>query len=404
MRILLINSVCGVTSTGRICSDLAKAYLENGHEVTIAYGRVDKGMPEECAKYSKRIGMDFDVKLHGLQTRFFDRHGFGSRRATEQFLKWVDEYKPDVIHLHNLHGYYIHVELLFQYLKEKAIPVVWTLHDCWAMTGHCTHFNAFGCEKWKTQCTHCPLKQAYPSSKLFDRSEKNYLEKRSAFTSVKNMVIATPSAWLKSIVKQSFLQDYDVQVVNNGIDTAVFKPTLSELRKQYGLERKKIALGVANGWGPHKGLKYLQQMALDLPDEWKVVAVGLSDEQLTQLPDGMLGIKRTNSPQELAAWYTTADVFVNPTLEDTYPTTNLEAQACGTPVVSFDSDGAAETVAPGAGAVVPRMNYSRLVDRVIQEAAHKARFVIPPIKDKRGLSGDYERLYRSILADKERCS
>lgn len=397
----MVNSVCGVTSTGRICTDLAKAYMENGHEVKIAYGRVDKGMPEECETYSKRIGTDFDVKLHGFQTRFFDRHGFGSRRATKQFLKWVDGYKPDVIHLHNLHGYYINVELLFRYIKERNIPTVWTLHDCWAMTGHCTHFNAFGCEKWKTQCNHCPLKKTYPSSKFLDRSEKNYQEKRTAFTGVKDMIIATPSAWLKSIVKQSFLQNYDVQVVNNGIDTAIFKPTTSELRKQYGLEGKKIALGVANGWGPHKGLKYLKQMAMDLPDEWKVVAVGLSDEQLTQLPAGMLGIQRTNSPRELAAWYTTADVFVNPTLEDTYSMTNLEAFACGTPVVTFDSDGAAETIVSGAGTAVPRMDYSRFMDVVIQEANRKSHFVIPPIKDKRSLSEDYERLYRRVLADRE---
>ena len=397
----MVNSVCGVTSTGRICTDLAKAYMENGHEVKIAYGRVDKGMPEECETYSKRIGTDFDVKLHGLQTRFFDRHGFGSRRATKQFLKWVDGYKPDVIHLHNLHGYYINVELLFRYIKERNIPTVWTLHDCWAMTGHCTHFNAFGCEKWKTQCNHCPLKKTYPSSKFLDRSEKNYQEKRTAFTGVKDMIIATPSAWLKSIVKQSFLQDYDVQVVNNGIDTSIFKPTPSELRKQFGLEGKKIALGVANGWGPHKGLKYLKQMAMDLPDEWKVVAVGLSDEQLTQLPAGMLGIQRTNSPRELAAWYTTADVFVNPTLEDTYSMTNLEAFACGTPVVTFDSDGAAETIVSGAGTAVPRMDYSRFMDVVIQEANRKSHFVIPPIKDKRSLSEDYERLYRRVLADRE---
>lgn len=397
MRILLVNSVCGVTSTGRICSDLAKAYLQNGHEAIVAYGRVDKGMPEECAAYSKRIGTDFDVKLHGFQTRFFDRHGLGSRKATEQFLKWVDEYQPDVIHLHNLHGYYINVELLFRYIKERGIPTVWTLHDCWAVTGHCTHFNAFGCEKWKTQCAHCPLKQAYPSSKLLDRSEKNYLEKRSAFTGVKSMVIATPSEWLKSIVKQSFLQYYDVQVVNNGIDTAIFKPTLSELRKQYGLEGKKIALGVANGWGPHKGLKYLKQMAMDLPDEWKVVAVGLSDEQLTQLPAGVLGIKRTNSPRELAAWYTTADVFVNPTLEDTYPTTNLEAVACGTPVVTFDSDGAAETVMPGKGYVIQRLNYDELLQKTIRGADLKKDFGQVAIKDKRDLSSEYEAIYKRLL-------
>lgn len=397
MKILLVNSVCGVTSTGRICTDLAKAYLENGHEVKIAYGRVDKGIPEECETYSKRIGTDFDVKLHGFQTRFFDRHGFGSRRATEQFLTWVDEYKPDVVHLHNLHGYYINIELLFQYLKAKNLPVVWTLHDCWAVTGHCTYFSACGCEKWKTQCEHCPQKHEYPVSKWLDASQNNYVRKKKAFTGVQKMVITTPSAWLKSIVKQSFLQEYDVQVVNNGIDTAIFKPTESDLRERYSLVEKKLVLGVANGWGERKGLAYMKRLANDLPDGWKVAVVGLSEEQQEKLPGNMIGIRRTNSPQELAAWYTTADVFVSPTLEDNYPTTLLEAQACGTPVVVFASGGAPETVMPGKGYVVQRLDYEELLQKTIRGADLKKNFVRAAIKDKRDLSGEYEAIYKSLL-------
>lgn len=255
MKILLVNSVCGVTSTGKICTDLAQAFEQAGHEVKVAYGRVDKGMPEKFDKYGKRIGTDFDVKIHGLQTRLLDRHGFGSKGATIQFLKWVDEYKPDIIHLHNLHGYYINIEILFRYIKEKNLPVVWTLHDCWAMTGHCTHFNAVGCEKWKKGCNHCPQKHIYPESKLVDRSKENYKDKKRILTGVNNLVITTPSAWLQSIVKQSFLKEYDVHVVNNGIDTSLFRPTPSDLRKQYGLENKKIVLGVANGWGTSQRFK-----------------------------------------------------------------------------------------------------------------------------------------------------
>lgn len=402
MRILLLNSVCGVTSTGRICADLAKAYEENGHEVKIAYGRDDKGMSDASARYGVRIGTDLDVKLHGLRTRLLDQHGFGSRRATAQFLKWVDSYAPDVIHMHNLHGYYINIELLFRYIKEKNIPVVWTLHDCWAVTGHCVYFIACGCEKWKKGCYHCPQKHTYPVSNVLDASRENYDRKKSIFGGVRNLVITTPSTWLQSIVEQSNLQEYEVQVVNNGIDTAIFKPTASKLREQYGLVGQKLVLGVASGWGERKGLTYLKRMANDLPEGWKVVAVGLLDEQLAQLPSNMIGIKRTNSPQELAAWYTAADVFVNSTLEDTYSMTNLEAQACGTPVVTFNSGGAGEAVLPGKGFVVERKNYELLLQKTIEGAAMKKDFGCPEIKDKGSLGGEYEEIFKTLLNRREK--
>lgn len=397
MRILLINSVCGVTSTGRICADLAKAYEENGHEVKIAYGRDDKGMSDASVRYGVRIDTELDVKLHGLRTRLLDQHGFGSRRATERFLKWIDEYKPDVVHLHNLHGYYINIELLFGYIKEKNIPVVWTLHDCWAMTGHCTYFSACGCEKWRTQCGHCPQKHEYPVSRWLDSSPSNYARKKKAFTGVQKMLITTPSMWLRSIVKQSFLQDYDVEVINNGIDTAIFQPTGSDLREQYGLAGKKLVLGVANGWGERKGLAYMKRLANDLPDGWQVALVGLSEEQQEQLPGNMVGIRRTNSPQELAAWYTAADVFVSPTLEDNYPTTLLEAQACGTPVVVFASGGAPETVLPGKGYVARRLDYEELLQKTICGADLKKGFGRAEIKDKRNLGTEYEAIYKTLL-------
>lgn len=397
MRILLLNSVCGVTSTGRICADLAKAYEEKGHEVRIAYGRDDKGMSDASARYGVRIGTNLDVKLHGLRTRLLDQHGFGSRRATAQFLKWVDSYAPDVIHMHNLHGYYINIELLFRYIKAKNIPVVWTLHDCWAMTGHCTHFTACGCAKWRTGCDHCPQRHKYPVSDVLDGSRANYRRKKEAFTGVANLVITTPSAWLKSLVEQSYLRAYGVQVVNNGVDTSVFKPTDSDLRQQHGLTGQKIVLGVANGWGPHKGLCYLERMAKDLPRGWKVVIIGLSAERIKQLPDHILGIQRTNSPQELAAWYTAADVFVNPTLEDNYPTTNLEAQACGTPVVTFNSGGAPETLVPGNGYAVERLQYDALLEKTIQAAALKDTNLCLDVKDKNILGSEFLDVYQKLL-------
>ena len=397
MRILLINTVCGVTSTGRICTDLAQYLEQNGHEVKIAYGRDDKGYIDAYERFGVRIGTNLDVKIHGMRTRLLDQHGFGSRRATAQFLKWVDSYAPDIIHLHNLHGYYINIELLFRYIKEKNIPVVWTLHDCWAMTGHCTHFFACGCPKWKTACDHCPQKHQYPASGFVDGSADNYRRKKIAFTGVAKLTITTPSAWLKSVVEQSYLREYAVQVINNGIDTSVFKPTVSDLRHRYGLEGQKIVLGVSNGWDTNKGLCYLERMARELPPGWKVVIVGLSAEQVQRLPGNMLGIQRTSSPRELAAWYTAADVFVNPTLEDTYPTTNLEAQACGTPVVSFDSGGAPETLLPGNGYAVKRLQYDALLEKTILAAELKGGDLCFAVKDKRALGLEFLTVYQKLL-------
>lgn len=402
MRILLVNAVCGVTSTGRICTDLAKSFEEMGHEVKIAYGREDRGITELGRLYGKPIGRELDVKLHGLRTRLLDGQGFGSRRATKEFLRWVDEYQPDIIHLHNLHGYYLNIELLFQYLKEKNIPIVWTLHDCWAMTGHCTYFTACGCEKWRNQCIHCPQKQEYPASKWRDASAKNYGRKKKAFTGVEHLTITTPSMWLKSAAEQSFLREYDVRVVNNGIDTTVFQPTGSDLRERYGLLGQRIVLGVANHWGERKGLSYMLRLANDLPEGWKVVLVGLSMKQLELLPRSVLGIQKTSSPQELAAWYTAADVFVSPTLEDNYPTTMLEAQACGTPVAVFASGGAPETVMPGKGYVVQRLDYDELLEKTIRAAALKKDFGRVEIKDKRTLGSEYEAIYKELLEGREK--
>ena len=238
-------------------------------------------------------------------------------------------------------------------------------------------------------------------SKGLDRSAKNYVAKKQIFNGVNRLVIATPSIWLKNIVKQSYLGAYDVEVINNGIDTTVFKSTKSNLREQYDLVGKKIALGVASGWGPHKGLDYLKRMANDLPANWKIVIIGLLDEQFVDFPENMIGIKRTTNPQELAAWYSLADVFVNPTLEDTYPTTNLEAQACGTPVVTFDSDGAPETVVQGKGYVVKRMNYEILLKKTIEAANMKETFEQVDIKDKMALGKDYETVYERLVRQKE---
>ncbi len=352
MKILLINSVCGIGSTGRICTDLAQQFEKQGHTVKIAYGR-NAYVPSQYQKYAVRIGTDFGVKLHALQTRFFDTHGFGSKHATKQFLKWAEEFNPDMVWLHNIHGYYINVEMLFNWLKTRPnIQVKWTLHDCWAFTGHCTHFTVANCNKWQTHCEHCPQLHRYPAS-FWDNSHKNFYRKKAAFTGVKNMRLITPSKWLADIVKQSFLKEYPVEVVYNTIDTTIFKPTQSDFRQKHGLENKKIILGVASVWDERKGLNDFIKLSQMLDNNYKIVLVGLADKQIKNLPKNCLGITRTNSPQELAAIYTAADIFFNPTYEDNYPTVNLEAQACGTPVITYNTGGAKETIYTENSKVIP---------------------------------------------------
>ena len=342
MKVLQINSVCGIRSTGRICTDIAEVLRQAGHECRVAYGR--ETVPQQHKAISYRIGTDLSVKLDGMKTRLFDNAGFNSVAATKRFIKWMKDYDPDIIHLHNIHGYYINVKLLFEALKEMDKPVVWTLHDCWAFTGHCSHFDRKGCKKWQTGCHHCYQKKNYPASLLLDCSRKNYEKKKRLFTGLRDLTVVTPSAWLAELVKQSFLGDYPVSVIHNGIDLQNFKPTEGDFRKQYGLENKKIVLAVSSVWSKNKGYEDVCRLPQLLPADYRVVVVGISQEQKGDLPENIIGITRTNNVQQLAEIYTTADVFVNPTYQDTYPTVNLEAQACGTPVVTYRTGGSVESV------------------------------------------------------------
>jgi len=361
MKVLQINSVCGYGSTGRIAMDIYKILREQGHECLIAYGR---GTASEEIN-SIKIGTKFDNYMHVAKTRLFDLHGFASTKATREFIEKAKKYNPDVIHLHNIHGYYINIELLFNYLKEINKPVVWTLHDCWTFTGHCAYFDYVGCNKWKNGCTNCSQKNGYPKSLLIDNSKKNYGIKKELFTGIKNMTIITPSKWLADLVKQSFLKEYDVKVINNGIDLDVFKPKSgSEFRKKYNIKDKFIILGVANIWDERKGFKYFLELSKFIDENSKIVLVGLNDKQLNQLPQNIIGIKRTNSVEELTEIYSSADVFANPTSEDNFPTTNLEALACGTPIITFDTGGSMECMDEKCGIVVEKGNIKGLVEAI----------------------------------------
>lgn len=360
MKILQINSVCGFGSTGRIAVQIQKTVEQNGGEGVIAFGRGDA--PDGVNSY--KINSDIDVNIHGVLSRITDRQGFYSSGATRRLVRFIKEYNPDVIHLHNIHGYYLNAKILFDFLAEYGKPVVWTLHDCWAFTGHCSHFSYEKCDKWKSGCYSCPLKNEYPASLLMDNSKKNYDEKKKLFTSLKNAVIVTPSKWLGEIVKDSFLGKYPVKIIYNGIDMDCFKPTESNFKEKYGIEDKKIVLGVASVWTEKKGIKDFYKLNEVIGDDYRIVLVGLNDAQLAELPEGIMGIKRTNSTQELAEIYTAADVFVNTSREETMGLTTVEALACGTPAVVYDATAVPEVVTEESGIVIESDDIDALLNAV----------------------------------------
>ncbi len=340
MKVLIINVVCGIRSTGRICTDLATALEKQGHEVKIAYGR--ETVPEQFEKYAVRIGTSFDVKLHGFYARTFDKCGFGSKKATENFIAWVKEYNPDIIHMHNLHGYYINVSILFDYLKTCRKKVIWTLHDCWAFTGHAAYCESVNCNKWIEGCNNCPKIGDYPKA-FSDNSRSNWINKRTAFSGVPNLQIVTPSDWLASLVEKSYLNQYSVTVIRNGVDIRTFKPTNGNIKEKLRINDKKIILGVAALWEPRKGLNDFISLSKMISEDYVIVLVGLSKAQIAELPNNVIGLERTDSPNELAELYTSSEVYINPTYEDNYPTTNLEAIACGTPVITYRTGGSGES-------------------------------------------------------------
>ena len=350
MKVLQINSVYGLGSTGRIATDIASRLRENNIESYIAYGRettIDND-------HTLRIGSKLDYYIHGGLTRLFDTHALlGSRRATNRFVNQIKQIDPDVIQLHNLHGYYINIKILFDYLKKTEKPVVWTLHDCWNFTGHCAYFSYAKCDKWIEGCHKCPQKTSYPTSSFLDNSKSNYQIKKELFTRLENMTIVTPSRWLANLVEKSFLSKYPVKVIPNGIDTDVFKPVSGEpVRDKFKLGNKCVILGVASIWSERKGLSYFIELSKIIDDGCVVVLVGLNEKQIAGLPPNIIGIKRTSNINELAQIYSAADVFVNSSKEETFGLVTAEALACGTPAIVFDSTPGVEIVMDGCGYVV----------------------------------------------------
>lgn len=359
MKVFQVNSVCGTGSTGRIVCDIKQMLKNSGNDCRIAYGRGFFDDPD-CVK----IENDLVFKAHVFFSRITDRQGFYSTAATRRLVRDIEQFNPDIIHLHNIHGYYLDIRVLFEFLKQYNKPVVWTLHDCWAFTGHCAYFSFAGCEKWKTECGQCPQKSAYPASVLIDNSKKSFNLKKDLFTDIDNLQIVTPSNWLNGVVKESFLKKFPVTTIYNGIDLNVFKPLKSDFKSKNGLSGKKVVLGVANVWEKRKGLYDFIKLSQVLPNDYKIVLVGLSEKQIAALPQNILGISRTENINQLVEIYSAADVYVNTSVEETMGLTTVEALACGTPAVVYNATAVPEMVNEKCGKVVNAGDIDGLIKAI----------------------------------------
>lgn len=359
--VLQINTVVNSGSTGRIAEEIGQTAIRCGWESIIAYGRNEK----ESSSKLIRIGNKKDVLIHGLRSRLSDKHGFYSLHATNEFIRQVEKIEPGIIHLHNLHGYYIHIGVLFNYLAGIKTPVVWTMHDCWPVTGHCAYFDFAKCEKWKTECHHCPQIHSYPKSICVDRSEWNFKQKKKLFTSVSDLTIVTVSDWLAGIVSQSFLSDLPVKVIHNGVDTEIFTPAHdNDIREKYNLQQKYILLGVANGWNYRKGLDDFIKLSKELEENFQIILIGLSDSQRKNLPGNIIGLGKLESAKELSRYYSAADILVNPSVEETFGMTIAEALACGTPAVVYNATACPEVISSDTGIVVEKNDIRELKDSI----------------------------------------
>lgn len=399
MKIFQINTTLNWGSTGRIAEEIGILIQEKGNESYIAYGRFSN--PSQSKIY--HIGNKFDFFYHAIQTRLYDKHGLASQKATKKLINYIKEVQPDIIHLHNIHGYYVNYKILFDYLSKVKIPIVWTLHDCWSFTGHCAYYSFIKCNRWETGCHHCVQKKSYPATYLFDNSLNNFKKKKKVFTSLNRLTIVPVSNWLAEEVKKSFLNEYPIHVIHNGIDLDVFKPN-TNFRTICNTNNSFTILGVASVWEKRKGLTDFIQLRSYLSNDYTIILVGLSKQQIEKLPQGIIGIQRTNCIQELVDLYSAADVFFNPTWEDNFPTTNLEALACGTPVITYKTGGSVEAIDEQTGFVVEQGDLEttvQILKRLKSEGKEKYKFPCRQravrLYNKNERYEEYIQLYNSLL-------
>lgn len=396
MKVVQINATCGVGSTGKICVGISQVLCDNNIENCILYSSKDNGY-----EFGIKCSSDKYIRVQALKSRALGNYGFNSQKATRKMISKLERIKPDIVHLHNIHGHDCNLDMLFTYFRKNKTKLVWTFHDCWAFTGYCTYFDMANCNKWQTQCKECPKSRDH--SWFFDKSNKLFEKKKKLFEGL-DLTIVTPSQWLADLVKQSFLKDYPVKVINNGIELSVFKPIQGDFRDKYGIfQNKKIILGVAFDWGARKGLDIFLELSRKLDAEkYQIVLVGTNDKIDEQLADNIISIHRTQNQTELAEIYSAADVFVNPTREENYPTVNMEAIACGTPVLTFRTGGSPEMLDETCGSVVERDDIDTLEKEIVRICSQKpytreACIMKAKAFDKSIKFEEYLRLYNDVI-------
>ena len=401
-KLLYISGSVNFGAPGRIVEQLGLLAQQHGYEVLVAHSTRNEN-PTQLPHFA--MTTKCDEVMHAIGAKFLDLHGLLSTAQTRELVERIKDYQPDIIHLHNIHGYFCNFKVLFEYLDSVDTPVVWTLHDCWPFTGRCFHFVGVDCYKWKTGCYDCKAEPGYTVSKYYDRSKELYALKKRLFSSVKNLTLVPVSDWQAAFLKDSFLKDCNVHTIHNGVDIEKFRPMNgNRLRDKHRLDGKFVILGVASPWNTRKGLDDFYRLRTMLSDEFAIVMVGLTPKQIEKLPDGIIGIARTESQQELAEYYSMADVFVNLTYLDTFPTTNLEALACGTPVVTYRTGGSPEAICDTACEKVEKAGAEYYPTGMVVEQGDVEGMIhcVRELKS-RPISAAVCRQRAEVLFDKEKC-
>lgn len=402
-KLVQFNPVANWGSTGRLTEDIGDVVMAAGWESYIAFGR----QFNPSKSHLLQVGGKLSVWSHTMKTRLFDRQGFGSYHATKQLLKKFDEIKPDVFQFHNLHGNFLNLPLVLQYATKKNIPIVWSLHDCWSMTGHCSHFVRVGCDRWKTECHDCPLKTTYPASWLIDSSRRNYREKKRLIEAVPQLSIISGSEWLAGIAAQSYFKGRDIHYIPDGIDTDIYQPrdNGNEIRRKLGLEGKFVILATGTDWGDNKGLSDYGKLRKMLPDEYAIVLVGMSAEAMENVPAGVIGLPRTKTPQELSEYYSMADCVMSLSRMESFGLTPVEGFACGTPAIVYDTTALPELITPETGFVAKFLDVEDVKIKVEAMRAKgkdyysaRCREIALEKYDRKVCYEEYMKVYMSYLS------
>ncbi len=405
MNIIQINQTYNLGSTGKIMCEINELINNTGNNGYMVAGYSNDHDVDGllCANTLKAY---LPVRIDQIIFRLSGKNGYRYKKRTKEIIKWIEHKKPDIVHLHNIHGDWINLEYLFKYLKWKKVPVVWTLHDCWAFTGRCSYFDMCKCDKWKSQCDRCPNKKVYPISYIFDYSKRMYNDKKNWYSNMGNMTIVTPSEWLAGYIKESFLGEYPLSIIHNGIDLNTFRIHTQRSKYVNHVIDKYIILGVASSWSQRKGFEdFIKLDKIINHDRYQIVMVGLNAKQIKSIPKTIIGIARTNNQTELAELYSSANVFINPTYQDNYPTTNLEATACGTVCITYNTGGSPESIMDKS-LIVPKGDVRKLL-KVIEQVCTTIDYSKEKVRefainnfDKINSYRKYIELYENVIKRK----